>query len=128
MASLDARIGGPVFVYVALPAGQLPPAGLNPVMRMEEAEGTTLVLPREEAERAGLAGVFPCRMITLSVQSSLEAVGFMAAVAGRLAAAGIGVNPVAGFYHDHLFIAEADADAALLVLRQLAAGASGPAA
>ncbi|WP_334175620.1 ACT domain-containing protein [Pseudoxanthobacter sp.] len=121
LAALDARLVGPVLVYVTVPAGRTMPAGLGPVMRMEEAEGTTLVLPRDEALAAGLAGVFPCRMITLTVPSSLEAVGFMAAVAGRLAAAGIGVNPVAGFHHDHLFVAEADAAAALQVLHALAA-------
>jgi hypothetical protein len=36
------------------------------------------------------------------VHSSLDAVGFMAAVTTRLAKINIGVNPVSGFYHDHL--------------------------
>lgn len=43
-------------------------------------------------------------MITLKVQSSLEAVGFMAYVAGKLAERGVGANPVSGFWHDHLFV------------------------
>jgi hypothetical protein len=39
-----------------------------------------------------------------------------------LARAGIGVNPVAGFYHDHLFVPAARAGEAMAVLRALARG------
>jgi hypothetical protein len=60
-------------------------------------------------------------MITLEVHSSLEAVGFLAAIATRLAAAGIGVNPVAGYFHDHLFVPEARAEEAMRLLDELAA-------
>jgi RimJ/RimL family protein N-acetyltransferase len=42
--------------------------------------------------------------IELSVHSSLEAVGLIAAVASRLAAAAIPVNPWAAWHHDHLFV------------------------
>ena len=61
---------------------------------------------REEAEKHGIAHEFPCRMITLDVHSSLEAVGFIARIATELARRGMGVNPVAGFHHDHLFVPE----------------------
>ena len=43
-------------------------------------------------------------MITLSVHSSLDAVGFLAAITNKLAAAAISFNPVSAYYHDHLFI------------------------
>ena len=59
-------------------------------------------------------------MITLNIHSSLEAVGFMAIVATTLAAAGVGVNPVAGYFHDHLFVVTEHAETALLELRALA--------
>ena len=93
---------------------------VDALMRFEEAEGTTLILAPEAAAAAGLAATFPCRMITLNVVSSLEAVGFMAAVTQTLTDAGIGANPVAGFHHDHLFIAEDQVEAALAALRALA--------
>ena len=71
------------------------------------------------AEAAGLSHQFASRLITLTVHSSLEAVGFLAAVTARLAAAGIAVNAVSAFYHDHLFVPEHRADDALSLLRNL---------
>jgi RimJ/RimL family protein N-acetyltransferase len=47
----------------------------------------------------------------------------MAAVAGRLAAEGIGVNPWAAWHHDHLFVPWERREAALETLRGLQRGA-----
>jgi uncharacterized protein len=77
---------------------------LNPVGIFREDEGLTLILTRDRAEAAGLSYTSVFAMITLSVHSSLEAVGFIAAIAGKLAARGISVNPVSAYYHDHLFV------------------------
>ena len=110
------------YVFVTRPVGAAIPSGVTPRMVFREPEGVTLILTREEAEQARLQGVFPCRMITLTVHSSLEAVGFMAAVAGRLAQAGIGVNPVAGFHHDHLFVPDDRAEEAVRLLAELSTG------
>jgi hypothetical protein len=98
------------------------PAGLDPVMTFREAEGITLVLRRDQAAYAGLPWTFPCRMITLEINSSLEAVGFLAAVTAKLAEAGIAVNPVSGFHHDHLFVPEGRAGDAMAILTAMAAG------
>jgi len=61
--------------------------------------------------------------ITLTVHSSLEAVGLTAAFATALGNAGISCNVIAGFYHDHLFVGKDDAHTALTVLRELAKNA-----
>jgi hypothetical protein len=95
------------------------PAGLDPLMTFRETEGATLILPRDQATAAGLAGAFPSRMITLEIQSSLDAVGFLAAITGKLAEAGIAVNPVSGFHHDHLFVPEGRADEAMAILERM---------
>lgn len=118
-----------VFVFSALPAGHPVPAGLDPVMVFREAEGSTLILREDEARAAGLAATFRCRMITLEIHSSLEAVGFLAVITTRLAAASMGVNPVSGYFHDHLFVPAERADEAVRILEELAresAGASPP--
>lgn len=78
-----------------------------------------MIVTEDQAEAAGLAGTFRCRMITLNIHSSLEAVGFLAAITARLAAAGMGVNPVSAFYHDHLFVPADRAGEAMEVLREL---------
>ena len=69
-----------------------------------ESEGITLILERSAAIAAGIEFSFPSRMITLTVHSSLEAVGFLARITESLAAAGISVNAISAYYHDHLFV------------------------
>jgi hypothetical protein len=108
-----------IFVFCMIANDAEIPAAVKPMLTFREAEGTTLVIPREEAERFGLPHQFPSRLITLTVHSSLDAVGFLAAIAARLAAAGISVNAVSAFYHDHLFVPEQRADEAFALLQQI---------
>lgn len=108
-----------IFVFCTIPGGTTMPSTIMPVLIFREREGTTLVLRREEAERAGLSHQFASRLITLSVHSSLDAVGFLAAITARLAEAGISVNAVSAFYHDHLFVPEHRADEALSLLQKM---------
>lgn len=92
-----------------------------PVSTFREPEGLSVILPAEEATRRGYHSSFPCRMITLSIHSDLEAVGFLALITGRLAEAGISVNAVSAYYHDHLFVPLDRAHEALSILKQLSA-------
>ncbi|MGE8349782.1 MAG: ACT domain-containing protein [Pseudomonas protegens] len=87
-----------------------------------EREGLTVIVQRQQAERLGLAFDYVAAWITLNVHSALEAVGLTAAFAGALGQAGISCNVIAGYYHDHLFVGQADARRAMQVLQKLAAG------
>ena len=58
-------------------------------------------------------------MITLTVHSALDAVGFLAAITARLAEAGISVNAVSAFHHDHLFVPVDRADEAMALLQNM---------
>ena len=60
-----------------------------------------------------------CVWITLTIHSSLEAVGLTAAVSSALTEANISCNVVAAYYHDHIFVPIADADRAMNVLLAL---------
>ena len=120
LKSLKAELVGGVYVFATLANDAVPP-DLAPRMMFREAEGTTLILEQAQADAAGINYAFPCRMITLDVHSSLEAVGFIARIATELAKAGMGVNPVAGFYHDHLFVPDGREQDALEILAKLAA-------
>jgi len=110
------------FVYACVPAGELADHLTRaPLGMFREAEGVTLILPAEAA--GDLAASPPMRMITLTVYSSLEAVGLTAAFATALTAEGISANVVAGFHHDHIFVPERQAEQALAALRALSRGA-----
>ncbi len=82
-----------------------------------------MIVEIDLATAAGLDWTFRCRMITLNVHSSLHAVGFLAAITTHLAQAGIAVNPVSAYRHDHLFVPDDRADEALGLLLQLSKGA-----
>jgi uncharacterized protein len=57
--------------------------------------------------------------ITLTVHSSLEAVGLTAAFARALADIGISANVIAGLHHDHIFVPWSRRDDAMTALRKL---------
>ncbi|MCO6059976.1 ACT domain-containing protein [Pseudomonas sp. MOB-449] len=97
--------------------------GCVPIGSFREREGLTVILERGDADRLGLTYDYTAAWITLDVHSSLSAVGLTAAFAGALAQAGVSCNVVAGYFHDHLFVASADAERALSTLRALAANA-----
>jgi hypothetical protein len=118
LAGLDPRLDDRPWVFVSLAAP--PPA--EALMLFREDEGMTAVLAPAEARRLGLPDAPVFRRITLGIQSSLEAVGLTAAVAGALAEAGIAANVVAAYHHDHVFVPEGRADAAMQCLRRLSEG------
>ena len=119
LKTMNARLVDGLYVFVTM-KGKVLPEGVSPRMVFQETEGTTLVLLKEEAEANELDYEFPCRMITLEVHSSLEAVGFLARITTELAKHKMGVNPVSGFFHDHLFVLDGREQDALSVLKKIA--------
>jgi len=118
LASMRPTLSDETYVFATM---ETPPAALidAAIMTFKEAEGVTLILPQDVANAQRIRAVFPCRMITLNVHSSLDAVGFLARIAARLTEMGVGLNPVAGFHHDHLFIPDDRAAEALEALDAL---------
>ncbi|KOF21376.1 hypothetical protein AC244_08545 [Ensifer adhaerens] len=108
------------YVYCTVPHDEAQRyAPLEPLATYREDEGLTLILERSAADAANLSYGPLLRRITLNVYSALEAVGLTAAVATVLTREGISANVVAAYYHDHIFVPEADAERALKALRAL---------
>ena len=91
---------------------------------ISEQEGLTLIMTQDEADRQGFSFACLWKRITLSVHSSLEAVGLTAHVSKVLAEAGISANMVAGYYHDHVFVQAESAPLAYALLDPLVLGKS----
>jgi hypothetical protein len=83
------------------------------ILMFKESEGVTIISPATQAD----AALSKWAMITLSIHSDLEAVGFLAAITTSLAAMDIPVNAVSAFFHDHIFVPYGRRDDALECLR-----------
>lgn len=88
-------------------------------MMIREKEAVTLVLKKETADAWSLPYSSIFAWITLTIHSSLEAVGLTAAFSTALASENISCNVVAGFYHDHIFVGVDDLERALDILSKL---------
>ena len=97
----------------------VPPA--EAILMFREKEGITVIVRKELADKLGLNYSFVAGWITLTVHSSLEAVGLTAAFSKALSEKGISCNVVAAFYHDHLFVPRQDTAAAMEILKGLSA-------
>jgi uncharacterized protein len=93
-----------------------------PVASFMESEGLTLVLTKTDADKVQLKYDAVFKRITLTVHSSLEAVGLTAAVSGKLAENGISANVIAGFFHDHIFVQAEKIDPVLKSLKEFCGG------
>jgi hypothetical protein len=115
LATLGVERRSGVFTYVsvtALSASLLADAHAL----VTEGATTTIVLPVESAERGGHQVEVRLAWLTLTVESSLEAVGLTAHVSARLAAEGIACNVLAGYHHDHLLVPVGRVDDAVRAL------------
>lgn len=89
---------------------------LSPIAMFMESEGMTLVIPKDKAEDHNIAFDSVFRCITLTVHSSLDAVGLTAAFANKLKDYNISANVIAGYYHDHIFVQQDKAQQAIAAL------------
>lgn len=116
LATLDVERRPGVFAYVVVPTGSPPPPAA--VAMVDEGDTTSYVVDAATLPSEG--DTFRAAWLTLTVHSSLEAVGLTAAFSSALAQHGIPANVLAGFHHDHVLVPEDRADEAITVLRALA--------
>ncbi len=85
-------------------------------MFFKEKEAITLILKKEIAASLHLDYSVIMSWITLTVHSSLEAIGLTAAFSKALSENEISCNVVAAYYHDHIFVNKKDAEKAIEIL------------
>lgn len=112
------RLNPGTFVFCNFSSGSLP-GSLEPICTFRESEGLSAIVEKRQAERMGLQTAFESRMITLTVHSSLDAVGFLATITAKFASADIPCNVVSAFHHDHLFVPAERASLAMDMLISL---------
>lgn len=117
LATLDVERRPGTFAFVT---GDHPEFAAVAAARIEEAEGTTWVVPIDVARNAGIGVEFEAAWLTLTVHSALEAVGLTAAFSRALGDGDIPCNVLAGYHHDHLLVPVARVDDAIAALRALA--------
>ncbi|NQY36124.1 MAG: ACT domain-containing protein [Alteromonadaceae bacterium] len=93
-------------------------AELSPLASFSEAQGMTLVITKEAAISGKLSFESVFKAITLTIHSSLDAVGLTAAVSTKLAQNDISANVIAAYYHDHIFVQADKAEAAIEALNE----------
>ena len=121
LRSMEPQLLETEFVFCTVSGSLADYVSLNPTATFIEAEGLTLVLEKGVAQNAGFQFEGSFRQITLTVHSSLEAVGLIASASAKLAAKGISANVIAAYYHDHIFVQSAKAEIAISALKELVA-------
>lgn len=120
LENMSPKLLKPRYVFCTLPHAQygyLKEA--SPIASFMEAEGLTLVIEQTAAEEFKLSyeGVFKC--ISLSVHSSLDAVGLTASISSALSKQQISANIIAAYHHDHIFVNQQLAQEALEIIQEL---------
>lgn len=92
---------------------------LNPICTFREKEGLTLIITTDDALSNGIRFDTVYKLISLTVHSSLNAVGLTAAIATKLASKYISANVVAAYYHDHIFVQKEKAGQAMEAIAEL---------
>ncbi|WP_295893933.1 ACT domain-containing protein [uncultured Vibrio sp.] len=118
LRSMSPKLVESEFVFCTVSGSLAEHVSLNPVATFIEQEGLTLVVERSIAEKMGLPFEGSYRQITLTVHSSLEAVGLTAAVTKKLASKNISANVIAAYYHDHIFVQSRKAQDAVSALEE----------
>jgi hypothetical protein len=107
------------YVFLSMEDSRLTDLNIDALLTFKEEEGITLIVDKVTADSHNLEYMSTWSMITLSIHSDLEAIGFIARVASELAKEGISVNVVSAFYHDHLFVPYDEGQEAMEILQAL---------
>ena len=104
-----------MFCFILKPNQKILSKGLG---FFKEQEGITIILSEKDAPIDALKST-PQALITLNVNSDLNAVGFITIISQRIAAMDILLNVVSAYYHDHLFVPRESAQKVMGILHAI---------
>ena len=120
LSSMNPQLHNDEFVFCRISESELKSLDITPLCVFREDEGISLIAKKRDADLKSIEYSGTWSLITCKVNSDLTAVGFLAAMSKILADAGIAVNAVSAYLHDHLFVPSDRAREALDLLRRLA--------
>jgi uncharacterized protein len=118
LSSMSPKLQPQEYVFCCVDGQYSDYQALCPLASFRESEGLTLIVTKEDASAHQLPFESVFKVITLTVHSSLDAVGLTAAVANKLAEHDISANVIAAYYHDHIFVQVEKAQAAMNALNE----------
>lgn len=107
------------FVFCTVSEEELKKINIKPLLVFREDEGVTITIEKKIADSYSFSYSNIWALITLTVHSGLEAIGFLAEITKKFAQNGISVNVVSAFYHDHLFVPIKQKKKAIKLLKEL---------
>jgi hypothetical protein len=119
LASMAPHLNEGEYVFCSLEGEYGDYIHLNPITAFRETEGLSLVIAKQNAVDNDISFESTFRMITLTVHSSLEAVGLTAAVAAKLTEHNISANVIAAYHHDHILVQTEKAEMAMTALSEI---------
>lgn len=120
LSSMSPSCDNQMYGFATMPQADFVKLSFVPKCMFVEAEGVTVIATIDALVDGNIECMGPFACITLTVHSSLEAVGLTAAFATALGSANISANVVAAYYHDHIFVDWEDRSEAIAVLNKLA--------
>ena len=119
LQSMNPKLDEEEYIFCSIALEQYATLNVNPICQFREIEGLTLILTKSQTEEVKINYNSVFKMITLLVHSSLEAVGFLAAITNKLAENDISVNAVSAYYHDRLVVPVNKAEQAMYILTSM---------
>jgi uncharacterized protein len=120
--SMKPELNDGLYIFCTVPADRLADIPIEDIlMHFREKEGITIIMSEDLAVQHLLEFEQRFSWITLSVHSSLSAVGLTAAFSAVLSSQNISCNVIAGYFHDHIFVDHNDSYRAISALKLLSA-------
>ncbi len=107
------------YVFCVVSEAKFRLMNIKPICTFREREGVTAIIDKASADSNGIHYTGTWKLISISIYSDLHSIGFLAAITAKLAEAGISVNIVSAYHHDHLFVPLEKAQACMQLLKKM---------